>query len=185
MDKNNKDKAIRGKKLPKIELAYIAGLLDGEGCINIYRINTPYIRKVEKRLQPKWVLSVSIYNTHYETIKWLYDNFGGYLQSRHRYKKPEQIENGKWKPSYAWKLAANKANDFLKRIVKYLRIKKEQVELAIKFQDNLCQFHRTKKVNKLSGADIEFREKCWLQMKMLNQKGVSPAENKRKDTLIG
>ena len=51
-----RNKAIRGKKLNKIELAYIAGLVDGEGCINIYRIDTDYSRNKEKRLVPKFVL---------------------------------------------------------------------------------------------------------------------------------
>ena len=167
-----KNTATRGKVLTKVELAYIAGLLDGEGCINIGKITTDYIREVEKRKVPKYVLSVTVYNTHQETVQWLHELFGGYLQTRYRHPKT-------WRTNYAWKVSANTANDFLKQVVKLLRIKKRQAQRAIEFQDNQSRFHRAKKGKPagMSVEDLTFRENCYQELKALN-KGTLPAETK-------
>lgn len=137
-------------------MAYIAGLLDGEGCINIYKITTDYIRQKEKRKVPKFVLSVTIYNCDYAVLLWLYRQFGGYLQTRSK-------RSEKWKDAYAWKLSANVASDFLESIKRYLRIKKRQAGLAIQFQENQSRFHRFKKGKPagMSKKDFDFRERCW------------------------
>lgn len=164
---------IRGKKLSQYDLAYIAGLFDGEGCVNIYKIDTKHTKITGRRKNPRWELSTTIYNCDYKIIKWLYDNYGGYLQHRGR-------KNPKWKKSYAWKMSSNQAISFLKGIKKYLRIKEKQTELAIKFQQ-----YRIRKKNKfatLTKKDVKFHEYCWLKMKKLNQRGeILPAETKRKD----
>lgn len=159
-----RNEAIRGKKVLLEDLIYIAGLFDGEGCVNIYQINTDYMKQKERRKVPKWVLSVTIYNCDFEIINWLYESFGGYLQRRVR-------NNPKWRQNYAWKLSANKALEFLKRIEPYLRIKKEQALTAIEFQENQSRFNQTKKGKPIgmSEKDMKFREDCWLKIKALNR----------------
>jgi len=162
-----KNKTIRGKKFSSLEQAYIAGLVDGEGCINIYRINT---KKV-----PKWILSISIYNCDFNILNWLYKRRGGYLQKRGKRKK-------KWKQNYAWKISANDAMEFLQDIKKYLRIKKRQAELAIKFQTK--QSRRLRGYSRIKGTPkkiMQFRINAWLQMKKLNSEKTSPAETERND----
>src|SRR3990167_475151 len=99
-----KNGTIRGKKVLLKDLIYTAGLFDGEGCVNIYRINTEYTKKKEGRKVPKWVLSATIYNCDFEVINWLHESFGGYLQKRTR-------NNPKWRQNYAWKITANIAMD--------------------------------------------------------------------------
>lgn len=168
----NDNKITRGKKLSSLEKAYIAGLLDGEGCINIYRINTDYTKGKEKRLYPKYILSVTIYNSHFETIKWLHDTLGGYLQTR-------TSKNEKWRVNYAWRICANVAMAFLKEVKPYMRIKTNQANLAIKFQQKQSRFHKEKKGTDcgLSEDGHTFRENCWLELKRLNHL-ISPAETK-------
>lgn len=160
--KGIKNETIKGKVSEK-EIIYIAGLFDGEGCVNIYKIDTDYTRNKEKRKVPKWVLSTTIYNCHYETIKWLYDSFGGYLQTRNRNPKT-------WRTNYAWKLTANSSMEFLKRVLPYLKIKQKQAQVAIKFQANQSRFHKEKKRKgvEMTEEGRKFREKCWLEIKSLN-----------------
>jgi hypothetical protein len=169
-----RNKATRGKKSSSLEKAYIAGLLDGEGCINIYRINTKRIEEIEGRKNPKYILSVTIYNCHYGVIKWLHEQYGGYLQTRYRNPKT-------WRTNYAWKVSANIALDFLKEVQKYMKIKSEQAKIAIKFQEKQSRFHKEKKTQGLSSEEHAFREECWLELKRLNQL-ISPAETKSEDT---
>jgi len=172
--------ATRGKKLIPEEIAYIAGLFDGEGCVNIYKIDTPKTYAGgERKKYPRYELTTSIYNCNKDVLSWLHETFGGYLQTRHRYKKPEQVELGKWKKSYAWKLSANQAKMFLEMIVANMRIKKQQAQLAIEFQT--ARSKKRNRCNPITPQENNLFRKCWEQMKELNQKGALPATTKRGD----
>ena len=52
----------RRKILSEIELAYIGGLFDGEGCVNIYRAKCPNNRY-------RYELSSTIYNCDKDIIE--------------------------------------------------------------------------------------------------------------------
>ena len=46
----------------------------------------------------------------------------------------QEARSEKWKPVFSLVLASAKAKNFLEAILPYLRIKKEQAEIAIEFQ---------------------------------------------------
>lgn len=60
----------KGTKMPvlsKTERAYLAGILDGEGCLSLGgRLNARYITP-----------TVQVTNTRYELLLWLHSRFGG------------------------------------------------------------------------------------------------------------
>lgn len=100
--------------------AYIAGLMDGEGCIRIEGI-----RKNHRGSQ----LQISLGNTNKEVIDWLYRKIGGSITIYKRgcigfLKKPA---------FYVWRTCAKNAQYFLENIETYSIIKRQEILLALEF----------------------------------------------------
>src|SRR3990167_4700333 len=118
---------MEAKMLPSLnmydkkELAYIAGLFDGEGTIFIEGKKSYAKGAISKT----HYLQLSIANTHKETIDWVksFLCFGQIIK----------IEQGN-KPLYNWRGYGVEAIVFLKLLLPYLKIKREQALLAIEFQ---------------------------------------------------
>lgn len=102
--------------------AYVAGLMDAEGCFSIYKPKvkengraTPY--------QPRIVLS----SVDLLLIKWLVETFGGFF-TKHVPKKGRV-----W---YQWNINGTKtAPEFLSYILPYLRIKKSEALVLQEFYE--------------------------------------------------
>lgn len=109
--------------MKKTDLAYTAGIIDGEGCISLSRYgkgDTYYIS-----------LSVSVGNTNEWLIQWLKFSYGG----RTILKGGKNRQGKNWKPCWEWIISSNEALDFLRLLYPYLRLKKAQTEIAIRFQN--------------------------------------------------
>ena len=103
-------------------MAYMAGIFDGEGCI--------CLRKCKKR---SVVLDISFANTNEWLIQWAKFAFGGKVYLVEQSSPSSKGKN--WKPYWRWAMSSNKALGFLRLLYPYLRLKKPQAELAIKFQE--------------------------------------------------
>ena len=106
----------------KSDLGYVAGIIDGEGCISIAKI-----RKSNRTGGFEYNLRISVEHTNEWLIKWLQFNFEGSVHFRKR-------GSDKWKGTWAWQIAASKAAEFLLLILPYLKIKQSHAELALQFQ---------------------------------------------------
>ena len=107
--------------MKKTDLAYMAGIFDGEGSICLRRV-------ARKGMHQCYLLEVSVGNTNEWIIQQFKFAFGGFAGVNRHGTKNHQVY-------WQWSLAAIKAGDFLKIIYPYLKIKKPQAELAIKFQE--------------------------------------------------
>lgn len=107
------------------EWAYIAGLLDGEGCIYISK-NRP--SKRTRTVNPFYRLYVVISNTHLGAMVWLHNQLGGSL-AQQKATRTSFSSN----PIWNWRLSTRQAARFLEAVLPYLRIKKEQAEVALEF----------------------------------------------------
>lgn len=92
------------------ELAYIAGIVDGEGCISFCRIRGSHF------------VRVLVANTNRDVLEYLQSIFGGDIHSVAR--KPG------WKQSWQWRISWSRAIEFLDLIEPWLRIKEDQAHLA-------------------------------------------------------
>lgn len=110
-----------------LELAYTAGLLDGEGSI-VIAVSKP-TEKNKLRTKSHW-LQVSITNTNREIIDWLLSTFGGHISDG-----TKSISRNKQRPTWNWRITSRKARDFLMKILPYLKIKRMHAEIAIEFQE--------------------------------------------------
>lgn len=100
--------------------AYVAGLMDAEGCFSIYK---PTVKPNGPctNYQPRIVLS----NTNLPIVKWLVRTFGGFF-TKHTPKKGQV-----W---YQWNLNGKKFSpEFLSYILPYLRIKKAEALVLQEF----------------------------------------------------
>lgn len=109
------------------EWAYITGLFDGEGTVNISVTNRP------KRSQV-YTLRLKIANTNFNVIKWLEAKLNGWSDTDRRRYKYKNINN-KHKYCYAWVITGYRAKYILEKMLPFTIIKIKQIELGIKFQD--------------------------------------------------
>ena len=94
-----------------MNLAYVAGFVDGEGCINFARSR--------KQTFPRLL----VVNTNRAILGKLKDRFGGDIQ-------PQAKHNG-WKQAYQWRISNGKCVECLKNISPWIEIKKPQLALVL------------------------------------------------------
>ena len=104
----------------KTKLAYLAGLVDGEGSITL-------------RLQPnkQMRLRVTVYNTNEVLVDWCLVNFDGSKYKVGRRKRPD-IHKQEW----MWCKDGETAKDILQQIIPYLTIKQPKAKLAVEAWEN-------------------------------------------------
>jgi len=140
------DKITRGK-LSDFEIGYIAGLVDGEGCIGIHKHTD---NRGKSRLH---YLYVVVSNNNPKCLEFLKKNFNGWIIKR------RQKEN--WNINYKWGLRSARARQLLEIIYPHLILKKEQALLGIEFDNNKIRY-------KLSDEEWNKRESYYLRMRQLN-----------------
>ena len=124
--------------MKRTDLAYIAGLFDGEGNICIVKRQHHSGRTV-----PAYHLVARVGMVDEIIPRWLQMAFGGYI---HRRRRPDP----KHRDVYTWSVGYGAAADFLKIILPFLKLKKPQAELAIKFQSE--RIHTRGQTGKLGNA---------------------------------
>jgi len=140
----------------KISDKYLAGFLDGEGCISIHR---------HKKIRDKYKqcdLRVEIVNCYLLVIREIAKRLKTKFIRKTR-------QNPNWKILYRISIPGNKAMQILKRLLPYLIVKRKQAKLAIDFQKmknqkNWKRMNRDK-YNKL-------KKSYWIKFKKLNKRGI-------------
>lgn len=107
--------------MKKTDLAYFAGIIDGEGCITLAK-NT----KTSAHSGNTYYVVVTVSNTNEWLCQQLKFAFGGCFSTNLE-------DHIKWKPQHHWSISCNKAKLFLEAILPYLKLKKPQAELALIF----------------------------------------------------
>ncbi len=155
----------------KLTAAYIAGFVDGEGCIGVNRVKA---KTVKSNGGYTYKVRLRVSNTNKEIIEWLYKSFGGSFYVSRR----ENNLNKNHKVAYDWAIADQKAKIFLEKIKPYLKIKKEQAEIAIKvakLKDRQRSGQIVKGFQGVKGkkkSDWELLHELYEHIKRLNKRGV-------------
>lgn len=144
----------------EIEKSYAAGLFDGEGhiCISYSsgRLNS------YKNKYPRYQMRVIVGQNSKIAVKWLFNRYGGSLKRyTHKRSYGDKLPYGRWD----WILSTNGAVIFLRDILPYLLLKKDEAELAISFQESMMITGR----QKLSDNVIEFRKNCFIKIRELRK----------------
>lgn len=156
-----------------IKLAYLAGIVDGEGSICIYRVNPA---KYNRYQNPCFRSVLNISNTRKELFDWIEDNFGNLNHSKkHRrsiFKKNSTHE--RW--IYEWVVQGHRLVDICTQLLPYLVLKKRQAELIIEFRKTYEVQRGFGSNTPLSPDIIATREDIRVEMSRLNAKGFLKAE---------
>jgi len=113
------------------QLAYLAGLFDGEGSISRYQ----EMRKGRKN--PTWVIRCEINMTDRAIIKWLHETlgFGSF------YKKPPSAKQLGRQMQYRWCCSYRDALKFANLLLPHARVKRKKLQQIIKHYDQLSLRH--------------------------------------------
>jgi len=106
--------------MKETDKAWTAGIIDGEGCIGVYKNNKGFCKTFNCHL--------NVANTNVLMLNQLKEFWGGKIYpDRHRLKYG-------WKECWVWQLNKGKEiSRFLKNILPYLVVKKEQAEMMLEF----------------------------------------------------
>ena len=169
------------KQNKAIKLAYLAGTIDSDGCITIKKL----IRHSYKGgKSPAYTLQISINSPDGRIIDWCYGAFGGSV-----YKcKPYGFKmNGEPKMEVLrWQIIGNPAAQICKKLIPFLRYKKNQAEEGWRFQ---CLFNKQNKNlpyrwGRMTEYELEQREKSYQRLKDLKKIFIPSAvvETKRDES---
>jgi len=100
-------------------LAYLAGIIDGEGCIGAWNRRA---KSDGRKRQAELTIRVSM-TTPY-AVKLLHETFGGspFAECRHK---------GNRKQTFAWVVVHRKAEAAIRALLPYLREKRAQADVAL------------------------------------------------------
>ncbi len=126
--------------IKETDLAYVAGIIDGEGCVQIQKVK-PHNR--EKSEQYK--LQLRVYNTDRSLIEYLNQLFPAYT-----YDGSEKRNNRR--KQFCWHANGKKTVIILQQVLPYLVVKKEQALLAIEFYETFNRYYG------IFGVPVEVRQ---------------------------
>ena len=107
------------KKLP---WKYLAGLIDGEGCIDVQVNQKVYIR-------PR--LRITMTEPGREVLTYAHNSYGGFLCER-------KAKDARWTDSISWECTGYKhACPILRNVFNHLFIKKEQARFCLWLEQNI------------------------------------------------
>lgn len=101
------------------ELAYIAGIIDGEGCIEVYS------HKSNKYAGYRTTFKLSVTNTELILIRWILNTTG--IGAISTFKNKDENH----KVAYRWNICARQAGTFLRLIRPWLIVKAGQADVAL------------------------------------------------------
>ncbi len=155
--------------MSKLTAAYVAGLIDGEGCLEIQKEDSKYQARIR------------VVMTDEIMIRWLKESFGGYFEKR-------EFDNDNWKDAYGWTIKNNiMVKPFIEKIYPYLRLKKKQAGIIKEFlktfnsksywivkNEKKSDYHNGNGSHKeLTDGILGKREKLFQEIRLLNKKGKS------------
>jgi len=132
------------------KLNYVAGLVDGEGCIMIAKQGN------------RFTLRVTITNTDFSLLESIKNDLriGEIYLMRHK-KKTRKFK------IYRYLVTSFQALLVLKKLFLFLRGKKEEAILGIKFQENKIKFRDLNHTKRLPQEIISVREELYQRMRVL------------------
>jgi hypothetical protein len=149
---------VNDSRWSETELAYFAGLLDGEGCFGFGNFG-----------KHTFVCRLSMGNTNLRLLSWVKDRFGGTIFPERR----SGPGSHRWKPVFRWVAAAADLEQIIPAILPYLVGKREQAELVLLYRQTLqppIKGHRSAPI--IPEAVKAERHRIVNAMAVLNKRGA-------------
>lgn len=158
------------------DLAWMAGFVDGEGCITISK----QVRR--NRPSPAYRAVITITNTNRQVLVPFLEAWGGAIYSVHEKRRDKR--KVKWADAWCWHCPASRSPRMLRRLLPYLRLKREQALVVIDFCENKARTCVPRHANGRWGgsehlvpAELARRAAWHKQIQLLNTKGQRARTN--------
>lgn len=137
----------------KEKLLYLAGIIDGEGCIGIeLQAANNSCRKVDY-----YIPRIAIINSSFALIEWLTKHFGGKYHIRKK-------ETGK-KRIYVWNVFGQHMEDIIRSVEPFLIIKNQAANIIIEYRETISDEWN------ISEDTHKKRRELYLRMRSVNKVG--------------
>ena len=130
------------------QLAYIAGIIDGEGTLCVGKYSTG-----NKNLSYRPYFAIA--NTYVPMLEYIKSIIGGKI-----------VEQGKGRGCYSLTLTADKIRRWLPEILNHLVVKRDQAEVLLSFLDRQANNASAP----ISEDLLNFYESCYQKLKVLKKK---------------
>ena len=123
--------------MKETDLAYFAGLIDGEGYIGIKKS-----KPAKDSVSPKFDARIQVRMVDEPAIKFLAETLGG-----NYYKEKPSVANGR--PLFCYQAGGRKCENILRVVRPYLRVKAKNAETVLQFREH--QSNRRKYMTRITG----------------------------------
>jgi hypothetical protein len=151
-----KDSKVWSQQMNAADVAYSAGIFDGEGWAIIAPYN--FNSTSNGRIYPRHRMRVGVSNTSRSMLEWFKRTWGGNIYLVYP-------QRGKRRTLYCWQPSEKLATQFLSRILPYLNIKTRQARLALRFRNTI---DRSKRGRPLPKSIIDERNRLMNSMRAAN-----------------
>ena len=150
--------------MKRVSWKYLAGLIDGEGCIDVQ------VTKIRAKFYVRPRLRIAMSNVAIELLEMCKLNFGGVICSR----KFDAAANPNWNSASSWELSGyRQACPILRNIVNHLILKKEQARFCLWMEFELKGKH----------VGQEVVEKCREVLKLMKRDPHRLSESAQEEIL--
>lgn len=138
---------------PVSELAYLAGMVDGDGSITLHMRAAGSLR-----------LRLYVGNTNEALIHWLHEHFGGDI-SLNVHRGSGTWDATKHKQMHHWRIERDAAVELLSALIPFLLVKRAVAEVAIEAWGNRQPTDRSERTRPMRGEYVN-------RIHELNRKGA-------------
>ena len=163
------------KRFSPLDLAYLAGIIDGEGCFHICLLSK---NSNDGYINPHYRGVLKVSNTDQKLIEWLKETFQGTDSACTRSTSSKKFE----REVFDWVVTGFRLLDLCEQVLPYLIIKKRHCENMIRFKNTYPRV-KTGRGNKILSKDIlDIRQSCLEESRKLNSRfHLHPLKNIAKD----
>jgi hypothetical protein len=158
-----------------LELAWIAGFMDGEGTITIKK----YARYKGQSIRYQAYMCICQATEDNESalkaLELVQKNFGGSIYPQSKSKDTNA------RSSHQWLVVSSTAVDCVKQLLPYLVVKRKQAELLIKYGEGINSKRGAKR---LTDEILQQRYDYWYEMRKLNVRGTNHLQRLNEETAI-
>ncbi len=147
-------------KVAQIDIGYLAGIIDGEGCFSIRHFICAK-KHIHHNCPERYACNFIISNTNLNLIKTIKEKWGGFIRKSSRVKT-------NWKNGYNLVFSDKEVEKIIPLVRSYLVCKKNQADLILQFRKiALDKSHKDTLKRTLQ------RKEMFEKMHLLNKKGVT------------